>query len=97
MRNVLLHPLPRWAGSSGIHLPLETEEAQKDEGSRLSTSRNPLNHPHTHTSTTARLPRGSAKVSEGRGAKGGGSKSAAGKQELSYQSLSGEAAFYGRY
>ena len=34
-----------WAGRTGVHLPLEAEEVQKDAGQGFSASRNPLGPP----------------------------------------------------
>lgn len=87
---VLVSPR-RLGGKSGTHLPLETEEVQKGAGRGFSAPGNPLGSP------SPRPPAGPAEVSEEGGAQEAEGAASGGRAGAELPSISGEAAFYGRY
>lgn len=90
------NPEAGWAGrtGTGAHLPLETEEVQKGAGQGISASRNPLDPPPP---PSPRRPASPAEVSEEGGAEEAEASASGRRAGAELQSISGEAAFYGRY
>lgn len=87
------NPKAGWAGrmGTGVHLPLETEEAQKGAGQGISASRNALDTP------SPRRPSSPDEVSEEGGAEEAEASASGRRAGAELQSISGEAAFYGCY